>query len=230
MGGIETNGRCATRMAGLYAVGECSSVGLHGANRLGSNSLAELTVFGKVAGEEAANFAKTRSHRLSQSQVDELANRAYAPYLALLNKTDGTESPAEIRKELGAMMEEGVGIFRSEETTRKAIEHIAQLKQRYKNVRVTDHSSNFNTDWLTTIELGYLLDVADAMAHSAFHRKESRGSHQRLDAPERDDVNFLKHSLAFYQGDAAPAIDYSSVTITKSQPAARVYGAAAEGK
>ena len=230
MGGIETNGRCATRMAGLYAVGECSSVGLHGANRLGSNSLAELTVFGKVAGEEAALFAKTRAHRLSQAQVNELAEKAYAPFLALLHKSDGTESPAQIRKELGALMEEGVGIFRSEETTKKAIDHIAQLKQRYKNVRVTDHSTNFNTDWLTTIELGYLLDVAEAMAHSAYHRKESRGSHQRLDAPERDDVNFLKHSLAFYQGDSAPAIDYSSVTITKSQPAVRAYGAAAEGK
>ena len=230
MGGIETNGRCATRMAGLYAVGECSSVGLHGANRLGSNSLAELTVFGKVAGEEAAQFAKTRAHRLSQAQMNELAEKAYAPFLALLHKSDGTESPAQIRKELGALMEEGVGIFRSEETTKKAIDHIAQLKQRYKNVRVTDHSTNFNTDWLTTIELGYLLDVAEAMAHSAYHRKESRGSHQRLDAPERDDVNFLKHSLAFYQGDSAPAIDYSSVTITKSQPAVRAYGAAAEGK
>ena len=230
MGGIETNGRCATRMAGLYAVGECSSVGLHGANRLGSNSLAELTVFGKVAGEEAANFSKTRQHSLSQEQIKALAERCYAPYDALRNKTDGSESPADIRRELGAMMEEGVGIFRSEETTKKAIDHIAQLKQRYKNVRVTDHSTNFNTDWLTTIELGYLLDVAEAMAHSAYHRKESRGSHQRLDAPERDDVNFLKHSLAFYQGDAAPAIDYSSVTITKSQPAVRAYGAAAEGK
>ena len=230
MGGIETNGRCATRMAGLYAVGECSSVGLHGANRLGSNSLAELTVFGKVAGEEAANFSKTRQHSLSQEQIKALAERCYAPYDALRNKTDGSESPADIRRELGAMMEEGVGIFRSEETTKKAIDRIAELKRRYKNVRVTDHSTNFNTDWLTTIELGYLLDVAEAMAHSAYHRKESRGSHQRLDAPERDDVNFLKHTLAFYQGDAAPAIDYSSVTITKSQPAVRAYGAAAEGK
>ena len=230
MGGIETNGRCATRMAGLYAVGECSSVGLHGANRLGSNSLAELTVFGKVAGEEAANFSKTRQHSLSQEQIKALAERSYAPYDALRNKTDGSESPADIRRELGAMMEEGVGIFRSEETTKKAIDRIAELKRRYKNVRVTDHSTNFNTDWLTTIELGYLLDVAEAMAHSAYHRKESRGSHQRLDAPERDDVNFLKHTLAFYQGDAAPAIDYSSVTITKSQPAVRAYGAAAEGK
>lgn len=230
MGGIETNGRCATRMAGLYAVGECSSVGLHGANRLGSNSLAELTVFGKVAGEEAANFSKTRQHSLSQEQIKVLAERCYAPYDTLRNKTDGSESPADIRRELGAMMEEGVGIFRSEETTKKAMDRIAELKRRYKNVCVTDHSTNFNTDWLTTIELGYLLDVAEAMAHSAYHRKESRGSHQRLDAPERDDVNFLKHTLAFYQGDAAPAIDYSSVTITKSQPAVRAYGAAAEGK
>ena len=230
MGGIETDARCQTRMAGLFAVGECASVGLHGANRLGSNSLAELSVFGKVAGEDALKVAKTRSHSLSTEQICVLAEQSYAPYAALLNKTDGTESPAEIRRELGALMEEGVGIFRSEQTTQKAIEQIAQLKQRYQNVKVTDHSTNFNTDWLTTIELGFLLDVAEAMAHSAHQRKESRGSHQRLDMPERDDVNYLKHSLAFYQGSGAPKIDYSAVTITKSQPAVRAYGAAAEAK
>ena len=230
MGGIETDARCQTRMAGLFAVGECASVGLHGANRLGSNSLAELSVFGKVAGEDALKVAKTRSHSLSTEQICVLAEQSYAPYAALLNKTDGMESPAEIRRELGALMEEGVGIFRSEQTTQKAIEQIAQLKQRYHNVKVTDHSTNFNTDWLTTIELGFLLDVAEAMAHSAYQRKESRGSHQRLDMPERDDVNYLKHSLAFYQGSGAPKIDYSAVTITKSQPAVRAYGAAAEAK
>lgn len=230
MGGIETDARCQTRMAGLFAVGECASVGLHGANRLGSNSLAELSVFGKVAGEDALKVAQSRSHSLSTEQIAALAEQSYAPYAALLNKTDGTESPAEIRRELGALMEEGVGIFRSEQTTQKAIEQIAQLKQRYQNVKITDHSTNFNTDWLTTIELGFLLDVAEAMAHSAHQRKESRGSHQRLDMPERDDVNYLKHSLAFYQGSGAPKIDYSDVTITKSQPAVRAYGAAAEAK
>ena len=230
MGGIETDARCQTRMAGLFAVGECASVGLHGANRLGSNSLAELSVFGKVAGEDALKVAQSRSHSLSIEQIAALAEQSYAPYAALLNKTDGMESPAEIRRELGALMEEGVGIFRSEQTTQKAIEQIAQLKQRYHNVKVTDHSTNFNTDWLTTIELGFLLDVAEAMAHSAYQRKESRGSHQRLDMPERDDVNYLKHSLAFYQGSGAPKIDYSDVTITKSQPAVRAYGAAAEAK
>ena len=230
MGGIETDARCQTRMAGLFAVGECASVGLHGANRLGSNSLAELSVFGKVAGEDALKVAKTRSHTLSTEQIGALAEQSYAPYAALLNKTDGTESPAAIRNELGALMEEGVGIFRSEQTTQKAIEQIALLKVRYQNVKITDHSTNFNTDWLTTIELGYLLDVAEAMAHSAYQRKESRGSHQRLDMPERDDANYLKHSLAYYQGSAAPKIDYSNVTITKSQPAVRAYGAAAEAK
>ena len=230
MGGIETDARCQTRMAGLFAVGECASVGLHGANRLGSNSLAELSVFGKVAGEDALKVAQSRSHSLSIEQIAALAEQSYAPYAALLNKTDGTDSPAEIRRELGALMEEGVGIFRSEQTTQKAIEQIAQLKQRYQNVKITDHSTNFNTDWLTTIELGFLLDVAEAMAHSAYQRKESRGSHQRLDMPERDDVNYLKHSLAFYQGSGAPKIDYSDVTITKSQPAVRAYGAAAEAK
>lgn len=228
MGGIETDSRCQTRIAGLFAVGECSSVGLHGANRLGSNSLTELCVFGKVAGEDALKHANQGANGVSKEQFSQLAQAAYQPYGELLNRTNGQEKPADIRKDLGEMMEANVGIYRSAENSEAAIAAIKTLKARYENVRVVDHSSTFNTDWLTTIELGYLLDVAETMIHSAAQRTESRGSHQRLDYPERDDEKFLQHSLAFYQGKDAPQIAYSDVLITKSQPAQRVYGAAGE--
>ncbi|MDO2949186.1 fumarate reductase (quinol) flavoprotein subunit [Aeromonas simiae] len=227
MGGIETNGQCATRLPGLFAVGECASVGLHGANRLGSNSLSEIVVFGKVAGESAAKHALETQH----GNTDALAAKAKAlidQHLALMDN-DGTENPADIRNDLGRTMEAGVGIYRTAELMQETIDKIAELKQRYKKVKINDKSSVFNTDLLYAIELGYLLDVAESMAHSAINRKESRGSHQRLDGyEERDDVNFLKHTLAFYNPEGAPNLEYSDVKITKSQPAKRVYGAEAE--
>ena len=228
MGGIETDGRCATRLAGLYAVGECSSVGIHGANRLGSNSLAELSVFGKVAGEAAGKHARTASFALAEGAFSALAEAAFKPYGDLLKSRDGEEKPSAIRNELGEMMEAEVGIYRSRENSDRAIAKIGELKARYRKVKVTDHSDTFNSDWLTTIELGFLLDVAEAMIHCAAARTESRGSHQRLDYPQRDDEHFLKHTLAWYRGEKAPQIGYGDVRITKSQPAKRVYGAAGE--
>ena len=230
MGGIETDGRCQTRLPGLFAVGECASVGLHGANRLGSNSLAELCVFGKVAGEDALKHAETAADGLSHEAFAELAQQAYQPFEALKNRTDGTEKPADIRRALGAMMEAEVGIYRSAENGARAKAAIRELKARYQNVRVTDHADTYNTDWMTTVELGYLLDVAEAMIYSADARTESRGAHQRLDFPERDDEHFLKHTLSFYRADAEPQLEYSNVLITKSQPAKRVYGAEGEKK
>lgn len=228
MGGIETNGLGATRMPGLYAVGECSSNGLHGANRLGSNSLCEIVVFGKVAGEEAAKFAKENSH-VDSNILYRQGMEVVAKSVSLM-ENGGTESPADIRNEMGDAMEAGVGIYRTAETMQQTVDKLKELKERYKRVRVADKSSVFNTDWLYTIELGFLLDVAESVAHSAIQRKESRGSHQRLDGyEERDDVNFMKHSLAFHNNEGgAPTIQYSDVKITKSQPAKRVYGSEAE--
>lgn len=195
---------------------------------MGSNSLAELSVFGKVAGEDALKYAQSVEYATDTQHFEQLAKAAYQPYLDLLNRTDGTEKPADIRNALGEMMEAEIGIYRSKENCERARQAIEQLKQRYKNVKVTDHSDTFNTDWLTTIELGYLIDVAEAMIYSADARTESRGSHQRLDYPDRDDENFLKHTLAYYRVGEPPKIEYSSVKITKSQPAQRVYGAAGE--
>ncbi|MDX2319902.1 MAG: fumarate reductase (quinol) flavoprotein subunit [Moritella sp.] len=227
MGGIATNAKTATSLAGLYAIGECASVGLHGANRLGSNSLTELAVFGQLAGQEAAKYAENNQHQdiaPLKAQTEAVIKRMHD-----LLHSDGSEKSAVIRQEMGDCMEEGVGIYRTQESMQKTIDKLAELKLRYKNVKVEDKSSVFNTDFLYTIELGYLLDTAEAMAHSAILRQESRGSHQRIDGFEaRDDDKFLKHSLAYYQGDKAPKIDYSEVTITKSQPAVRAYGAAGD--
>ena len=230
MGGIETDQNCETRIKGLFAVGECSSVGLHGANRLGSNSLAELVVFGRVAGEHAARRS-LESGPANGSALD-AQGRDVETRLGNLMKQEGSENWSKIRDEMGLSMEEGCGIYRTPELMQKTIDKLAELKERFKRVKITDNSSVFNTDLLYTIELGYGLDVAECMAHSAFNRKESRGAHQRLDegCTERDDVNFLKHTLAFHNPNGAPRLEYSDVKITKLPPAKRVYGAEAEAQ
>ena len=229
MGGIATDGQCATTMKGLYAIGECSSVGIHGANRLGSNSLSEIVVFGAIAGEQVANYIQTVEHSDSEPLLQQA--QASLEHVLALKNTGGSESPSQIRDEMGDTMEQGVGIYRTAEGMQATIDKIQELKQRYKQIKLTDDCNVYNTEWLYAVELGYLLDVAESMAVSALNRKESRGSHQRIDGfEERDDVNYLKHTMAYYQSDSVPNIDYSDVTITKSQPAARTYGAASEHK
>jgi fumarate reductase flavoprotein subunit len=228
MGGILVSGSTASPLPGLYAVGECSSIGIHGANRLGSNSLAELCVFGKVAGDEAARFARS----VTQSAATTLENQAKAAQqraLELVKREGGSERISVLRKEMALTMENGCGIYRIGSEMQATCDKIDELRQRFLKVKVDDKSSVWNTDWLQAIELGFQLDVAQAMAYSALNRKESRGAHQRLDGFEqRDDQNYLKHSLAHYTGDDAPRIAYSDVTITKSKPAVRAYGAAGE--
>jgi len=221
MGGILTDVRCATTLRGLYAAGECASVGIHGANRLGSNSLTELLVFGRVAGEQAAQYA--REHRVS-GNLEVQAEAAAARVLSLLASTEG-ERVAALRDEMRDCMEAGVGIYRREDGLREACEKLAGLRGRYRRgVRLDDRSRAFNTEWLTAIELGFTLEVAEAMAHGALERRESRGAHMRLDHEARDDANFLKHSLARYAGEDAPRIDYMPVAITRLHPRERVYG------
>jgi fumarate reductase flavoprotein subunit len=229
MGGIKVDGKCETPLPGLYAIGECASVGIHGANRLGSNSLTELVVFGKTAGDEAAARAKSTGPGNSASLAKQ-AEAAEQRVLALREKTGGTERISTIRKEMAKSMEDGCGIYRLEETMRQTCDKLDELRERFGNISLDDKTSVWNTDWLYAIELDYQLDVAQSIVHSAINRKESRGAHQRLDdgCTERDDVNFLKHSEAYYVPGKAPRIDYGDVKITKSPPAARAYGAAGE--
>ena len=225
MGGILVDIHTAAPLAGLFAAGECSSVGIHGANRLGSNSLAELSVFGRVAGEQAASFAKTAGPARRSSRAEEVEAKA----LALLHQKGEGEHHATLRTEMAASMERGCGIYRLGPEMRDTCETLAELKRRLAGVTLEDKSRVWNTDWVTAIELGYQLDVAEAMAHSALAREESRGAHQRLDGFEqRDDAHYLRHSLAHYQPGAAPTISYQPVKITKSQPGQRAYGALGE--
>jgi fumarate reductase flavoprotein subunit len=229
MGGILADGRTASPLPGLYSVGECSSVGIHGANRLGSNSLTELIVFGKVAGVEAASYAKSVPKLRATGAIGTLAEESRRRALSVATREGGGERIATLRREMAQSMEEGCGIYRTGAAMQATCDKLAQLKERYKRLHVDDRSKGWNTEWLLGIELGYLLDVAQAMTHSALERRESRGSHQRLDGfGERDDANFLRHSLAWYAGDAPPRVTYGPVKITRSPPGRRAYGAAGE--
>ncbi len=222
MGGIFTNVRCETPIAGLYAAGECASVGIHGANRLGSNSLVEIVVFGKVAGDAAAGYALSGSFQKGPPNVAEEG-------LTSLLSNDKGERLAVLRDEMRDTMEENVGIYRDEPGLRAACAKLATLRERYRRgVRLDDRSRAFNTEWLTALELGFALEVAEAMAHGALARRESRGAHMRLDFEARNDDAFLKHTLARHAGHAAPRIEHQPVTITRSRPRERHYGG--EGK
>ena len=228
MGGILVNGETATTLTGLYAVGECSSIGIHGANRLGSNSLAELGVFGRVAGEAAARCARSQPpgpRAILEKQADDVRRRA----VDLIRTGSGGERLAVLRDAMAQSMETGCGIYRLGPEMQQTCDTLAALKERYRQLRLDDTSRAWNTEWLAAIELGYQLDVAQAIAHSALARKESRGSHARLDGFEqRDDTNFLKHTLAVHRADGPPEIGYMPVNITRSAPGKRAYGAAGE--
>ena len=198
MGGIPTDIRTATPLAGLFAAGECSSVGIHGANRLGSNSLAELFVFGHVAGDEAVKFAKGAPAAEPGKLLDQ-AKASAAKAMALRDQKGGGERHSVLRKEMAVAMEKGCGIYRMGSEMQETCDKLTELKRRFNDLTLQDRSAVWNTDWLAALELGYQLDVAEAMARSALERRESRGAHQRLDGFEtRDDEHFLAHSLAHY--------------------------------
>jgi fumarate reductase flavoprotein subunit len=228
MGGILCNGQTETPLKGLYAAGECSSVGIHGANRLGSNSLVEIVVFGKVAGERAAQYVKAVPASGSETARRQ-ADAVEARLVAMLGHERG-ERLATLRDEMHEAMETGVGIFREAKGMQAACAKLALLRDRYRRgLKLDDRNRAFNTEWLSAIELGFTLEIAEVIAQSALSRKESRGAHTRLDEfKERDDANYLKHTLAHSTVDGPPRIEYAPVTITKSPPRTRVYGG--EGK
>jgi succinate dehydrogenase / fumarate reductase flavoprotein subunit len=228
MGGVPTNLETEVLadargnvVPGLFAAGEVACVSVHGANRLGTNSLVDLLVFGKRAGIRMAQICKSTP----QPGSVQGAERAVRDELLALSTRPSGVRPAEIRRELAALMMDNVGVYRDEALLSAAVKGIAKLKGEYANVRVEDTGSVFNTDLLEARELGYLLDTAEATAVSAYARKESRGAHSREDFPERDDAKFLAHTLVWQGAAGAPAtkIDYKPVTITKFEPKPRVY-------
>ncbi|MBI3975713.1 MAG: fumarate reductase (quinol) flavoprotein subunit [Armatimonadetes bacterium] len=223
MGGVHTDVHGATPLPGLFAAGEVACVSINGANRLGSNSLPELLVFGARAGKAAATFA------LDHPQPDDAAlaaqGRDEERRIAggFLRKEGGTERIATLRNEMTRAMETGCGIYRDDGSLRSTVETLARLRERFARIRLADHSLTFNTELIAALELEFMLDVAEAVTHSALARTESRGSHQRTDYPRRDDARFLTHTLA-HRTAGAPRIDYLDVVITRWPPAERVYG------
>ena len=229
MGGIHTDIDGATPLAGLYAAGECACVSVNGANRLGSNSLTEILVFGARAGHAAAQLARelpgvgsAGRTTVLQAQAKDEQDRIARDYL---RKQGGDERIAAIRDDMYYAMESGAGIYRDQSSLKQTCTVLADLRERCHDLQLDDRSNCFNTELTAALELQFMLDVAETVAHSALARTESRGSHQRTDHPKRNDATFLKHSLAYRSKDAPPRIDYLDVTITKWPPGERVYGA-----
>jgi succinate dehydrogenase / fumarate reductase flavoprotein subunit len=225
MGGIPTNkfgevviDSANTVFPGLYAAGECACVSVHGANRLGTNSLLDLVVFGKHAGIKAAEYASGAA--LPPLPADAQAG-ARAQFDALRHSS-GRENAYDINREMQKVMFDDVGIYRSEKGMQAAIQKVRELKERFQHVHVSDTGKIFNTELLNAWELGNMLEVAEVVAECALNRTESRGGHSREDYPKRDDQGWLKHSLVWHR-DGKTTIDYKPVVITKYQPKERVY-------
>ena len=225
MGGVHTDINGATPLPGLYAAGEAACVSINGANRLGSNSLPELLVFGARAGRAAAEYAShdfPLNPRVFAQKTDEHRRLEHD----LLNKR-GRERIADLREEMQKTMEASAGIYRNGSSLAQGVETMRRLQERYADVAIEDHSRTFNTERVAALELAFMLDVAEAMLSAAARRDESRGAHQRTDFPARDDKRFLAHSLAYRTNDGSTRVEYLPVTITRWPPAERVYGEAA---
>jgi len=223
MGGVHTDNDGATSLAGLYAAGEVACVSINGANRLGSNSLPELLVFGARAGRAAAEYASSRSDPgpavLAQGKAEH--SRLEKQFL----QTNGhRERLSVLREEMQQTMEESAGIYRNGDSLGRGADRLRALRQRFGALAIDDHSQTFNTERITALELSFMLDVAEAIVNSALRREESRGAHQRTDFPDRDDRRFLAHSLVHRTPEGTPRVEYLPVTITRWPPAERVYG------
>jgi succinate dehydrogenase / fumarate reductase flavoprotein subunit len=232
MGGIPTNVNAevlsdnTTVVPGLYAAGECACVSVHGSNRLGTNSLLDINVFGKRAGRNAVEYVKTAEF----TPLPEDPAAGIRSMLSSLRESTGTERIAAIRKELQDEMDKGAQVFRTDESLAHVTGVIAGLRDRYRNIAVQDKGKRFNTDLLEAVELGFLLDLAEVVVYSARNREESRGGHMRDDFPKRDDENYMQHTMAYLTGDAHSSeasdhirLDWKPVTVTRYQPMERKY-------
>jgi succinate dehydrogenase / fumarate reductase flavoprotein subunit len=219
MGGIKTNVDGATLVTGLYAAGECACVSVHGANRLGGNSLLETITFGRRAGKASAEYVKG----VKAATLPETTCQRDMDYVKeLFNRPDKGENRAAMRQELGEMMRAKVGIFRTPDALKEARDKIRELKERYTRLNVRHTGDVYNTELLGALEMGSSLDLVEAMTAGALAREESRGAHTRRDFPDRDDEKWLKHTMAYWTPEG-PRLDYAPVTMTRWQPERRVY-------
>ncbi len=232
MGGIPTNNNAevlsnnTTVVPGLYAAGECACVSVHGSNRLGTNSLLDINVFGKRAGKNAVQYVQTADFvPLPEDPAAQVRN-----LIEGLRAGTGTERIAVLRKKLQEEMDKGAQVFRTEESLTHVLGVIEELRERFKNIHVDDKGKRYNTDLLEAVELGFLLDIAEVVVVTARNRKESRGGHMRDDFPKRDDESYMKHTMAYLSGDAGSShaddhirLDWKPVVITRYQPMERKY-------
>ncbi|WP_275291726.1 succinate dehydrogenase flavoprotein subunit [Amycolatopsis sp. La24] len=228
MGGIPTNihGEALRDnehvIPGLYAAGEVACVSVHGSNRLGTNSLLDINVFGRRAGIAAAEYALAHDH----VELPENPTTLVEEQLALLLSEHGDERVADIRKEMQQTMDSHASVYRTEDTLKQALTDIQALKERYQRITVADKGKRYNTDLLEAVELGFLLELAEVLVVGAIARKESRGGHAREDYPNRDDTNFMRHTMAYKQGEGLSSdirLDYKPVTFTRYEPMERKY-------
>ena len=222
MGGIDCNVKCETKIKGLYAAGECACISVHGANRLGGNSLLDTVVFGKIAGEQAGAFAKNNPQQDGKSSPCDEALKAEKEHIQHLFEGSGDEDPSILREEMREVMVERAFMFRSKEGLDEAKAKLGLFKSRLGKLRPIARYKVYNLDLIRAIELEEMIELADVIVASALSREESRGSHVRLDFPKRDDTRFLKHTLAYNSPDG-PRIEFSDVKITRWQPEERKY-------
>jgi len=207
-----------TVVPGLYAAGECACVSVHGANRLGTNSLLDINVFGKRAGIYAVEYSKEADF----VPVPEGAIDGVVELLNAVRNSKGTEKVAVLRKELQDTMDKNAQVYRTESSLNEALDKIAELRERYQHIAIQDLGQRFNTDLLEAVELGFLLDLAEVLAFTARERRESRGGHFREDFETRDDEKFMLHSMAYKTGDSIK-MDWKPVVVTNYQPMERKY-------
>ena len=219
MGGVKTDIDGQTQLPGLYAAGEVACVSVHGGNRLGANSLLDTLVFGRRSGEHAAELAKSKSH---DSVDDSAAEGQKASIQRLLDNEKNGDMFGQIRQDMGGAMNEHLAVYRNQSGMESALDTVRQLRERYRSVYVQDKGRTWNTNLVFTLELGFMLDCAEAVTLAAIERKESRGAHTREDFPDRDDENWLKHILV-EQTEDGPALSELPVAITQWEPQVRSY-------